>query len=637
METFGIYSLKAGIILVLFWGIYRLFLQKETFFRFNRFFLLAGLIVSLLLSLYTIHYTVEVKAPEIPIHIISETESASQPTTSTGTTDFSTLIKKCILFLPALYVGVMIILLIVRIASFSRILRIISRSKHKRYANYTLIESSEFDGAFSFFNLIVIPENLNEFEKSIILRHEETHIVQKHWVDLLITNILSLIWWFNPICWLYESAIKTNHEYLSDKEVLTLHKQADYQQTLVNQWFKNPIFPIANSFSYSNRLKRIKMMKKGISSPSKRLFSLAAIPALAIFLCAFAEKEYIYSPPEKTTVKKIQEGKIHEDNSMSMFNGEFTVKIDSTGFSLEGCEEQPLIVIDNRPTDMNIKDVVFEEINSTKTIASEDAIKHYGEKGKNGAVILTTKTYAKKSSQDKEKISADITSAKANLREVARVNVTNPDTINNDKVSHSRIIQINSTHPPFNSDNLKTELPDTESYNFDVLAKISYTTPEWKVFNYGGKMTFRKKTIGEPLKIIDGKKESIDISDINPENIHSISIYKDSAAIEKYGEDAKDGVILITTKEGRKAQMESFAYDIKGTVTDEFGNPIGGALVKTTETETETYTDQNGLFTLLIAPGDWIIVETEGYEKKLYQTDESVKITSAQITLKKKL
>ena len=440
MEALGIYSLKAGIILALFWGIYRLFLHRETFYRFNRFFLLAGLIASLLLPLYTIHYTVEVKAPDIPIHLISESGSIASfaESAETVTDDFS-IMKYFILSLPFIYASVLCLILIVRFVGFSRLIRIIHRSKHKRYTNYTLIESSEFNGAFSFFSFIILPENLSEFEKSIIVRHEETHIAQNHWIDLLITNIISLMWWFNPIIHLYERAIKNNHEYLADKDVLSQCRQADYQRILVNQWIKTPFFPMTNSFSYSNRLKRISMMKKSISNPAKRFFSLGVIPAIVVFFCAFAEKDYIISSSDSqivtnkssssgdtlflhtdeliyisdtdseittnpisssgdtllahsnATAAKGQIGKVFDDGSLSMFNGEFTVIIDSTGILLEGNKEQPLIVIDDMPTNKIIKDIVRKNINSVKTFASKDAIKHYGEKGKHGAVIFTTK------------------------------------------------------------------------------------------------------------------------------------------------------------------------------------------------------------------------------------------------------
>ena len=47
--------------------------------------------------------------------------------------------------------------------------------------------------------------------------------------------------------------------------------------------------------------------------------------------------------------------------------------------------------------------------------------------------------------------------------------------------------------------------------------------------------------------IVDGKVVD-KISNIFPDNIESITILRDKAAIELYGEKAKDGAIIITTK-----------------------------------------------------------------------------------------
>jgi len=49
------------------------------------------------------------------------------------------------------------------------------------------------------------------------------------------------------------------------------------------------------------------------------------------------------------------------------------------------------------------------------------------------------------------------------------------------------------------------------------------------------------------IYIVDGKVVD-NISNIFPDNIESITILKEKAAIELYGEKAKDGVVVITTK-----------------------------------------------------------------------------------------
>ena len=52
-----------------------------------------------------------------------------------------------------------------------------------------------------------------------------------------------------------------------------------------------------------------------------------------------------------------------------------------------------------------------------------------------------------------------------------------------------------------------------------------------------------------PLFILDGKKiDQKDLKDVDPQTIESISLLKDKAGISLYGEKAKDGVVVITTK-----------------------------------------------------------------------------------------
>lgn len=53
---------------------------------------------------------------------------------------------------------------------------------------------------------------------------------------------------------------------------------------------------------------------------------------------------------------------------------------------------------------------------------------------------------------------------------------------------------------------------------------------------------------GKPLYIVDGKNYNGDINEIDPENIEKIEVLKDESATAMYGDKAKDGVILITTK-----------------------------------------------------------------------------------------
>ena len=69
-----------------------------------------------------------------------------------------------------------------------------------------------------------------------------------------------------------------------------------------------------------------------------------------------------------------------------------------------------------------------------------------------------------------------------------------------------------------------------------------------------------------PLYIIDGM-ESGQIANLNPNDIASISVLKDAATAAIYGVKGGNGVVLITTKSGSKADHATISYDGSYTLT----------------------------------------------------------------------
>jgi len=71
-----------------------------------------------------------------------------------------------------------------------------------------------------------------------------------------------------------------------------------------------------------------------------------------------------------------------------------------------------------------------------------------------------------------------------------------------------------------------------------------------------------KKT---PLYIIDGVplKSSIEVSKLNEEEFESMSVLRNPLSISQYGDEGKNGVILITTKTGLKGNLQKKSDEIK--------------------------------------------------------------------------
>ncbi|MDH6535490.1 M56 family peptidase [Parabacteroides sp. 52] len=385
METFGIYSLKVGLILLVFGSIYQCCLRRESFHRFNRFFLLTGIMAALFLPLIDVHYPVEEMAPSLSVvpSVLPLSSPSYVPETVSEKTDNPFLFNDLLWVIYFLGVSV---LLIYRFIGLSRLYAVIRTYGYQKLNNYHLVKSPAFDASFSFFRFLFLPDTLIQAnEEEMIVKHEEAHIRQCHWFDLLLTNILQIVWWFNPFVWFYEKAVRENHEYLADNAVLNKYNRADYLSVMVNLWLKTPVFPLVNSFSYSNQLKRIKMMNKNNSHPLKKLFALLILPALALFFWAFAEPEYTVTHAETSLQKKTSPVSLTITPEKDTLTN--SVVIGGKKMKLH----KPLLVVDGKEVSHSFQDIKAEEIASLSVLKEHLATHLYGEKAANGVILITTK------------------------------------------------------------------------------------------------------------------------------------------------------------------------------------------------------------------------------------------------------
>lgn len=100
----------------------------------------------------------------------------------------------------------------------------------------------------------------------------------------------------------------------------------------------------------------------------------------------------------------------------------------------------------------------------------------------------------------------------------------------------------------------------------NVTAALAGTTPGVQIMTSsgdpaaGGSNTIRIRGYGsyqasnDPLIILDGAPYDGSISDINPQDVESMSVLKDASAAAIYGNRGANGVILINTKKGKAGE-----------------------------------------------------------------------------------
>ncbi len=154
-----------------------------------------------------------------------------------------------------------------------------------------LIDSNRI-GSFSFLKWIVVNRNDYENHFDPILRHEMVHMQQWHSVDILLVELLKIIFWFNPLLFLYKKSLQEVHEFLADYEA---PNRENYATFLVSYALNAPIVSLTNHFYKPSQIKtRIQMIYKNRSSKwllSTYLLAATIITTVAVFVAGCERKE----------------------------------------------------------------------------------------------------------------------------------------------------------------------------------------------------------------------------------------------------------------------------------------------------------------------------------------------------------
>ena len=291
MNAFGNYLLQMGCWLAGFWLIYALVLRNETFFNLNRWFLLSGLVLSLLMPLFPLRYAVEVAPSNVELMALSEAALTDDP-----------ILKSSFPVWKAIYGAGMLFFLIRFLWQYGKLVGARKRGEKMIMGTTQLYRLKSDTAPFSFFSKIYVSNKMsNNTELNAVIAHEKVHIDERHWIDLMVLELVRTVQWFNPLLIMYQKAVKENHEYLADRGTLQSGVSAHtYKALLANRMLGVPVLLIANGFTMFNPTKRIFMMNKNKTMPVKRLKLLWAIPVFAIILTAFAKPEYV---PAQTIMK----------------------------------------------------------------------------------------------------------------------------------------------------------------------------------------------------------------------------------------------------------------------------------------------------------------------------------------------
>jgi bla regulator protein BlaR1 len=261
------YILECIAFQLAFLVIYDFFLKRETFFQWNRFYLIGTYIVSLVLPWIKIE-ALNTTVPEqyyVYPEFLWNVNSPAVVTTGTASPVFQISWQEGVLcggmLLAAFYFGY----------KLYRLQQLRAQGTIAHFPNFTRVVVKNSELAFSFFKSILLGDKVLSREHKSIIQHELVHIKQRHSLDLVFFELMRIIGWFNPLVYVYQNRISELHEFIADAHVPKTERTAHYD-LLLSQVFQTQNISFVNQF-YKNSLikKRIVMLQK---SKSKKIFQL---------------------------------------------------------------------------------------------------------------------------------------------------------------------------------------------------------------------------------------------------------------------------------------------------------------------------------------------------------------------------
>ena len=350
------YLIKSSVIIAIFYLFYKVFLRNETYFKAIRWFLLSGLILSLVLP-----FVIFTKYTSLPQELVSETQIISESTIIPLVENKTTSLEiKQLIF--SIYVTGVIILFIQFLINLGSLLTLLIKYPIRQESGLLFIETNKSISPFSFFNYVVFnPKQFKSEELKQIITHEKIHAKHLHSIDTVLIQLLTIFQWYNPFVWLYRKELQQNLEFITDEITQKLVDcKKNYQQLILKTSAPDYQLALANNFYNSILKKRILMLHKERSKNNRQWKLVFIIPILFAFLMTFNTQTIAQSSDEdkevieiKTEIIELLISKSSSEEGLKKLKDRFNekgLKVNFSGIKRNSDNEITAIKIDAKAT-----------------------------------------------------------------------------------------------------------------------------------------------------------------------------------------------------------------------------------------------------------------------------------------------
>ncbi|WP_299556806.1 M56 family metallopeptidase [Seonamhaeicola sp.] len=273
------YIIQTVAFQLFFLMVYDFLLKKETFFNWNRAYLLGTAVLSLLIPLIKIESFKHVVSPDYIITLPEVFLGHAQQDAGAVLSDPAVVSQSAFRSWEMIFfMGVAVAMLLFGFKLF-KMFRMFVKNPKRKVNNFHIVKLLNSSAAFSFFKYIFLGELINETDKEAILKHEKVHVRQRHSLDMLLFEILRIFFWFNPLIYMYQNRMVALHEFIADAHTVNPDNKKVYYQNLLSQVFDTKAISFINPFFKQSLIKkRILMLTKSKSKQINLLKYAILIP-----------------------------------------------------------------------------------------------------------------------------------------------------------------------------------------------------------------------------------------------------------------------------------------------------------------------------------------------------------------------
>jgi N-acetylmuramoyl-L-alanine amidase len=289
--TLLIYLIKTVFISGFLLGYYWLFLRNRFFHDFNRYFLLSVPALSLLVPALQFNLPAywNQASSGSPIRLLGVGRGTLLEAVSIYSGHRPVFSWEFILYSISALISFVLLFRLYKTIRFLQLLRKNKPNLHLPEA--TIYFVSEKGTPFSFFKNIFWGNEMDIDSASgrQILRHEIYHVKNNHTLDILALEIVSALFWFNPLLHLIRRELQAIHEYAADSYAAAETNGYEYASLLIFKISGSPI-PLTNPFFKNQIKRRIAMITKTNKNKKALLGRFMILPLIAILIGLFSFK-----------------------------------------------------------------------------------------------------------------------------------------------------------------------------------------------------------------------------------------------------------------------------------------------------------------------------------------------------------